>query len=392
MQLTLGRKIRALRRRDGRTQEALAEALGVTPQAVSRWEAGGSYPEMGLLPAIANYFGVTIDELFGYSDERSKKVDLLVARIDAMKLENRGVDVNLDECIALARAGLEEFPGNDKLTLCLASVLYKAGGVRYGEQHLTDPEGYSVYDVQRHRGYAEWREAIPLYERALQTLEDGELRRRAVDELSQLYVNTGESARALTLAEAAPGLWGSREFLRIYACDGKEQARAYGEALLAATRACAALMVAGAMACGRNLSAGERTRCIRDAIGLFDHVCSDGNCGGHHVYIARLYLLLSLCLWVEGERDGAFGALDGALEHARRFDALCEVGAGTYTAPLLRLVAVDLAVEGVTDAAAGLPGEWPWWDVPEAEQVRAEMQADSRWAVWVQRCQPRADL
>ena len=90
MQLNLGEKIRELRRRDGRTQENLAEALGVTSQAVSRWEAGGSYPDMELMPSIANYFGVTIDELFGYENERTKKIDNMVRTIHDMNCQNNG--------------------------------------------------------------------------------------------------------------------------------------------------------------------------------------------------------------------------------------------------------------------------------------------------------------
>lgn len=53
------------RKRLGMTQEALANELGVTNQAVSKWESGQSCPDITLLPGIADLFGITIDELFG---------------------------------------------------------------------------------------------------------------------------------------------------------------------------------------------------------------------------------------------------------------------------------------------------------------------------------------
>ena len=70
MKLDIRNSIRELRRAHGLTQEALADSLGVTAQAVSRWEAGASYPDMELIPSIANCFGVSIDRIFGYSGER----------------------------------------------------------------------------------------------------------------------------------------------------------------------------------------------------------------------------------------------------------------------------------------------------------------------------------
>ena len=70
--IVLGERIKELRRRDGRTQEALASELGVTAQAVSRWEKGICCPDMELIPSIANFFCVSIDELFGYDFECKK--------------------------------------------------------------------------------------------------------------------------------------------------------------------------------------------------------------------------------------------------------------------------------------------------------------------------------
>ncbi|MBQ3489186.1 MAG: helix-turn-helix domain-containing protein, partial [Clostridia bacterium] len=258
MQLNLGQKIRELRHRAECTQEALADALGVTSQAVSRWESGGGYPDMEMIPSIANFFGISIDELFGYDNDRSQKINILAKKINSMNFQNNGVDINIDECIEFARKALIEFPGNETIMLCLASVLYNAGYVRYGEYHLSDKDGYDIYDTEKHRTYGEWKEAISLYEKLLKTIPDGELRHRAIFELTQLYLNIGEHTRALEIIETVPNIYGSREFLKTKATDGKERAKAYGEGLLKTARACSELMVSSVITYEKNMSPADK--------------------------------------------------------------------------------------------------------------------------------------
>ena len=62
--MKIGENIRALRLHKGLTQEQVAQQLGVTYQAVSKWENGTNTPDIALLPEIASLFGVTIDALF----------------------------------------------------------------------------------------------------------------------------------------------------------------------------------------------------------------------------------------------------------------------------------------------------------------------------------------
>ncbi len=68
--MEMGKEIRRLRDDRGITQEALASALDVTPQTISKWERGTSMPDIGMLPKIAIYFGVTIDQLFAMAPEQ----------------------------------------------------------------------------------------------------------------------------------------------------------------------------------------------------------------------------------------------------------------------------------------------------------------------------------
>ena len=67
--MEIGKKIRELRIARNLTQEALAAELSVTPQAISKWECGTTTPDIQLLPDIAIFFGVTLDELFCLTDD-----------------------------------------------------------------------------------------------------------------------------------------------------------------------------------------------------------------------------------------------------------------------------------------------------------------------------------
>ena len=60
----LGDNIARLRKKTGLTQDALGSRLGVTAQAVSKWEREIACPDVMLLPALADLFGITLDELF----------------------------------------------------------------------------------------------------------------------------------------------------------------------------------------------------------------------------------------------------------------------------------------------------------------------------------------
>ncbi len=70
---TISEKILWLRRERGITQDALAAALGVTYQAVSKWENALACPDVTMLPKIAEYFGISIAELFGEEKPCAKR-------------------------------------------------------------------------------------------------------------------------------------------------------------------------------------------------------------------------------------------------------------------------------------------------------------------------------
>lgn len=385
MHLSLGMKIREFRHRDGRTQESLADAIGVTPQAVSRWEQGGSYPDMELLPSIANYFSVTIDELFGYSNDREKRIDAIIQQIDACNIKARSDDDWVDGCLAVLREGLAEFPQNERLLITLADTLSEAGWRRHQEWLCYDEEGFIQrrYDVHQKNTY--WTEAVKICEYLVDCAHDGSIINKALHILVLLYRNFGESSKAIACAQKMPAMKQCRELMLASAASGKAEAKYIGEYLVTAARQMAQQIIYGLMSNKNHFDSDLPIRMIKGAIGLFDLVCDDGNFGPCNDDLICLYLYLSRVQWERGYHDDAFISLDQALCHARALESLTDGQEHALTAPLVSFVRYHSGKP--CSIAKSLPDDWPWWHNPDYSQVELEIKADPRWAEWVRKTQ-----
>ncbi len=120
--MNIGNKIRELRKQCGITQEQLAECIGVSFQAVSKWENNIALPDITMAPVLATYFGVSMDVLFDFS---LKEIEAAVEAIVDEAFPFRESDP--ERYCSILKAGLETYPDNDVL---LNNLLY---GLNYSE-------------------------------------------------------------------------------------------------------------------------------------------------------------------------------------------------------------------------------------------------------------------
>ena len=190
--MTLGEKIRALRKGRKRTQEQLAEALHVSPQAVSKWETGASCPDVDLLPPLAAYFGVSIDELLDFDRRR------LDAEVAALVAESVPLRAEPEKAEAFYRAALEKYPDNEVLLNCLLMTL---------------PAERAA-------------EKIELGEKLLESTADDEIRFDVLRLLAQTYRDRGEAAMAARCVEALPELYFLKTEIAAAVYSGEKQREA----------------------------------------------------------------------------------------------------------------------------------------------------------------------
>jgi len=126
MNIKLGDKIRALRKSKNISQEVLAQYLGVSFQAVSKWENGENLPDVTMIPAIAIFFDVSTDELFDFNRlETEEKIQQVCWDIADWRNDRP------QEAEKAYRDLLKQYPGNE---IILANLLYVLQNLQKNEE------------------------------------------------------------------------------------------------------------------------------------------------------------------------------------------------------------------------------------------------------------------
>ncbi|MBR6683249.1 MAG: helix-turn-helix transcriptional regulator [Firmicutes bacterium] len=195
MKLAIGDNIKSLRKSKNITQENLAEMLGVSCQSVSRWELGTCYPDMELLPELARIFNISVDQLLGVDElVEKKKVDEYLARFQTAI--SKGL---IDDCIAIAREGVAEFPNNYSLLNKLMYALFlsgdETGNIPNWKENMEKND----------------KEIVALGERISKYCPDQDIRLEATGRLAFHHCEMGRRSIGRAIYETLPRRWLCRE-------------------------------------------------------------------------------------------------------------------------------------------------------------------------------------
>lgn len=302
---------------------------------------------MEMIPSIANYFGITIDELFGYENNREQKIQAILEKADR---EIRAIggflgkgNGDLSECVELLRNATEEFPEEPRILLKLGDALYFLGWQKMGIiSSSNEASDYFVEDTDYNSQNIYWKEALQIFEKLLNMNLTNRQQGNTVFTLIRLYQHFGKYEKARSLADNQTPLFLSREVLLPQATTGEENEQYLGELILILlTELNHAL--SNSVLCKTSCAVSDYGKeVLVSLIQLMETIFQDGRCGLRHMDLRYLYLTLAnLEARDEKNMKKALLYFDKGFEHYKEYLKISLADDYKYTAPLVSRVSLS---------------------------------------------------
>ena len=293
MNITIGENLKELRKKKNNTQEELAEFLTVSITAVSKWERGECYPDIELLPKIASYYGVSVDDLLGVGEIRKQE------RIDEYyKKSNEFAHAGDTKSeLALWREAQKEFP-NDWI------VLYKL--------MYTLTADHVVPESNR-------REAIEIGERILAGCTQDSMRYSAMQVLTFEYSALGNIEKAKEYANMAPSYYITSDSLLTHVLKGDELAEHMQRNIVELAELLGQEIFVYAWYRG-GIGGEEKKRAYHTALKVYELIYENGDFGFYACRLSEIYRELAKTATEVQNKSETLGYLENAAKYARIYD------------------------------------------------------------------------
>ncbi|PKM61789.1 MAG: hypothetical protein CVU97_06745 [Firmicutes bacterium HGW-Firmicutes-21] len=322
MNINIADNLKRLRKKREITQEDLANFIGVSFQAVSKWERNEGYPDITILPVIANFFDVSLDELVGMDEiKNSTRLEAVFTQLK----ENASVG-NIEKNITLLREEIKHFPNDYNLLLKLAHYLIYCN---------TDKETQLNNNM----------ESLKINKRILEFCTDDKLRVSAQESICYNYFSMNDYENAAKEARKLPNLFNSKELTIAPFLKGTELIKECQNTItLLAGAIDNTLRIIADANCGEGLNwtNEERIAILDKGNQIYKIIYDKGDYHFVNVYLSGTYCVMAALSLLDGKKEQALDYLEKAVYHAIEFDTLPPKA--KYTSLLVNSLEYDVLV------------------------------------------------